>query len=558
MSRGSPLASRVVQAWAVSPTGEEVAKGAAIDPLASPRRDTRPSSPCPLARHFETLKGRSPERRTDAALADVAEAASRSLHQASQLHRPLAQHILEGFPYVDRHETLVWLIQAYDAMNFSDAALFDTALLLDRYYAAQPREDIRGGGSLQRKLLAAVCMALKTGSEDTQLPVRQVVSYFGRDQVPFDEVLAAELTMLKKLRFSVGTPTALDFLETLGTRLFAERGPGVLPNLAEFLLQLTLVDANLHYRHAHAVLAAGCLALALFATSAAPSAYVTLLEDLALHCPEAACPHGMLVPCVADLHRLWVQSIGWHEQGERSYARNICTKFSHAVRYAVSNLPPPPTPPVSFPPMQSWVPLGAAGDDLQEAALILQHSLAESGEERERHSRCPRCDRTWQLPAPHGGLCTACSAVVELVPASRGQEDLMWPVVLAAQLRPAADASYRVRSVLARHGWANGRFRRPPDRGQLHRDLLRAARGRNTMERATAIGAVHNAERVTVADRAMAMGRQTTMSAAAPPSGTVLRTTEASSDQRRRRATSWSGQRNSARSVSGVTMSRSP
>jgi len=47
---------------------------------------------------------------------------------------------------------------------------------------------------------------------------------------------------------------------------------------------------------------------------------------------------------------------------------------------------------------------------------------------------------------------------------------------LAARLRGPAEANWKVRSVLARHGWVGGKFRRTPDREQLMRDLARTAR----------------------------------------------------------------------------------
>lgn len=144
---------------------------------------------------------------------------------------------------------------------------------------------------------------------------------------------------------------------------------------------------------------------------------------------------------------------------------------------------------------------------------------------------------------------------------SRAQEEAMWTSSLAAQLRPAAESSYRVRTVLTRHGWANGRFRRPPDRQRLHLDLIRASRGRNTERPASAATSVG-----TVADRAMALGRPTTMSAASPAAtGTVtLRAAEVqqaaaaggTDDARRRRASSWAGQRSSTRVT--YVLSRSP
>merc|ERR1719323_2982681 len=177
-------------------------------------------------------------------------------------------------------------------------------------------------------------MALKTGSlVDNQLPLRQLVTHLGRDQVPFDEVLVAELAILKKLRFDVGTPTARDFLEALSTRLNGERASGVLQSLADFLLQLTLVDAGLHYRYPHAVLAAAVLVLALHATRTPPPAYMALLEDLALHCPEAAAPSGPLMQCCAAVHVLWVRSAGGHDQS--NYSRHVCAKFSRKDHHNV-------------------------------------------------------------------------------------------------------------------------------------------------------------------------------------------------------------------------------
>jgi hypothetical protein len=272
----------------------------------------------------------------------------------SQRHKPSAQSLLEGLSPADRQETLLWLVQAFDVMHFTDSLLFDTALLLDRYYACQPREDSRGGQS-QRKLLAAVCMALKMGSPvDTQLPLRQVVNHLCREQVPFDEVLGAELMMLRKLRFNVGTPTARDFLEAFSTRLSGDHISPTCWSLAEFLLQLTLGDANLHYRYAHAVLAGASLAVAMYSTRATTSAYLALLEDLALHCPDAALPHGTLEQCCVALHTFWLRCVVGQDH-QNMYAKQLCLKFSRDNHHRVSKLQPPPLPPGSFLPLQGWV-----------------------------------------------------------------------------------------------------------------------------------------------------------------------------------------------------------
>lgn len=291
----------------------------------------------------------SVEARADASLADVVDSAMRSLHETSQKHKPSVQMLLEGQREADRQETLLWLVQAFEVMQFTDNALFDTALLLDRYYACLPFEETRVGAS-HRKLLAAVCMALKTGShEDTQLSLKQIVNYLGRGQVPFGEVLAAELAMLRKLKWMVGTPTARDFLEGLKTRQrTCDRSCS---SLADFLLQLTLVDAHLHYRYPHAVLAAACMSLALYATRASRPSYEVLLEDLALHFPDySAAPFAQLVPCCAEIHSIWVQAVSGQELPSRPYHKHVCTKFARASHHAVSSLTPPVQPPTALPP----------------------------------------------------------------------------------------------------------------------------------------------------------------------------------------------------------------
>jgi len=253
------------------------------------------------------------------------------MHLSSQKHKPDVNALLEGLSAADRQETLVWVVEAFDVMHFNDSLLFDTALILDRYYAALPREDNRICGT-QRKLLAAVCMALKTGAPvDTQLSLRDLIKHLGRDSVPFDEVLSAEIIMLRKLRFHISTPSAREFLEALMTRLNTGRMQGACRSLAEFLMQLTLVDANLHYRFPHAVLAGACIALALHAMPAdmqVPlSSYTVLMEDVALHCPEAFGPHNLLMQAVFALHAHWLRCMtAGNEQS--AYARHLCNKFN--------------------------------------------------------------------------------------------------------------------------------------------------------------------------------------------------------------------------------------
>lgn len=319
----------------------------------------------------------------------------------------------------------MWLLQAFDVLHFPDSVLFETVLLLDRYYACLPRED--GAASAQRTLLAAVCTALKTGAPcDQNLPLRHVVNHLGRDQVPYEDVLRAELTMLQQLRFHVGTPTARDFREALSARVSTMPLPTACWSLADFVLQLTLLDAALHYLFPHAILAASTLALAMYTTRAPTEAYLTLLEDLSLQCPDSTLVQASLIQCTAALHLLWVRSVSVSANERNTFANQLCKKFGRADHSAVSQMVPPATPPSSVPPGCG------TKDELGQAAEIVSHSLWYDDPRYEDH------------------------------------------VQLAGKLRLLADRSLDVRSILIRHGWTHDHFRKHPDLQQLLSDLLNA------------------------------------------------------------------------------------
>lgn len=516
-----------------------------------------------------------PEARCDASLADVVDSAARSMHLSSQKHKPDVNALLEGLSAADRQETLVWVVQAFDVMHFNDSLLFDTALILDRYYAALPREDNRTGGT-QRKLLAAVCMALKTGAPvDTQLSLRDLIKHLGRDSVPFDEVLSAEIIMLRKLRFHISTPSAREFLEALMTRLNTGRMQGACRSLAEFLMQLTLVDANLHYRFPHAVLAGACIALALHAMPAdmqVPlSSYTVLMEDVALHCPEAFGPHNLLMQAVFALHAHWLRCMtAGNEQS--AYARHLCNKFNRIPHYGVGTWQPTPAPPTQLPPATAWVqPVQTAAaaasseraperlqerqpeqrlqqqprsqerpqDEIDEAILVVRQSLMadqHSLDTRATHSsRCPRCGRS---RAPHAEQCIECGYDMN------GVEDANWATTLAHRLRGPADGSWKVRGVLAQHNWTNGRFRRSPDRELLLRDLQRAAqRPSSASMPTTTAGSMsgRSGSSISVTADKVRLHR----SSCSGSSGSITANLD-HHQQRRRRAASWAGMRSAA------------
>jgi len=309
------------------------------------------SPPSALSSLFASLHdSTSIEERTNASLTHVVDSVMGSMHEASQRSKPSLQGLLSGLPQADRRQTTTWIVEAYQVMGFSDAAIFQTTLVLDRYYACRA-PGVISAVVAQQKLLAATCLSLKLGTRDeTQLPLRQVVAHLGRDRVRFSDVVKAEMRMLSKLMFCVGTPTAHDFLETLSMRLV--RQVPLSASLAQYLLQLTLIDPVMHYAYPHAVLGAAALALALTALKAPAAAFSRLLEDLALHCPETEVVAGQLAACCQDMHQLWVQS----QTSSCSFAELLRSKFARAGYHAVSNIAPPPLPPSVLPPMQVSAP----------------------------------------------------------------------------------------------------------------------------------------------------------------------------------------------------------
>mmetsp|Transcript_102495 Transcript_102495/g.182095 ORF Transcript_102495/g.182095 Transcript_102495/m.182095 type:complete len:542 (-) Transcript_102495:158-1783(-) len=508
--------------------------------------------PSSLARFFASQRHLpSGEDRAQATLADHVESVSRALHQSSQRHKPCAQQLMEGLPQADRQETLVWLVQAFDVMGFSDSLLFETALVLDRYYAALPKEDLKIGES-QRKLLAAVCISLKTCSaaDAPPLPLRQVVARLGHDQVPFDDVMVAELSMLKKLRFDVSTPTARDFLEALSVRL--HRPSDSCRNLAEFLLQLSFHDLHLHYRYPHAVLAASALILALATTRAPAATHTVLLEDLVLHCPEAIAggQNSMMAQCTAELHGLWLRA---HSNTEgNQYVHHVRVKFARPTYQAVSSIQPPTIAPAVMPSSQrtgaSQVPAPTVSpgvyplssqEDIDDAIRAVQMSLmSDFG----AHSAGDHLEMAPHQEASSGSL----------------RDAQQWSSALAVRLRGFSESSWKVHAVLARHGWSQNRFRRPPDREQLLRDLLRASKGVLRPSVAWPVTSTTVAsERTALAPSGRHEREQPAQAARFSSEAPGCAQRAATGEQRRPRASSWCGQRSSNR-TSSCLLTRSP
>lgn len=318
-----------------------------------------------FSRHLASQKDRKePDESIKGSLEELVDPVLRSMHRQSQKYRPNATALLESIDSAHRQDTLAWLLQAFDIMHFSDSLLYTTMLVLDRFYSVPPPNS-GGPGAAQQRLLGAICMALKTSSPaDQSLPLKQIINHLSHDQVKFDAVLMTELSMLRLLQFNALAPSAHDFLEALSYRLInvpitASGGnAGVTDalmwsNLSEFLLQLTLADAHLHYRYPHAVLAASAIVLALWAVRAPATAYEVVLEDLSNMSPDDQPPNnpvasGKIVQCVATVHRLWIRSSGGLENGV--FYRHLHAKFRRAANRAASTVTPPVTPPARIPP----------------------------------------------------------------------------------------------------------------------------------------------------------------------------------------------------------------
>lgn len=303
-----------------------------------------PDSPTSeLEKYFKSLSGiSSVEDRASASIADYADSSMRSMHNSSECYTPSLQMLTDSQPAADRRETLDWLVQAFGVMHFSDVALFDAALVLDRHSACTLPGPISSDIS-QRNLLAAVCLALKLGSrEDAQLSLRQVVEHLGRSRIPFLEVLNAEVALLRKLGFCVGTPTANCFLEALSLRI--PKYDARFGSLASFLLQLSLVEPHLHYGYPHCILAAATLAIGLSVTDAPAEAYGILREDLAL-CGSHV--EDSLMSCCLDVHALWVRAAGRRDAQIMGFYDHLSAKFAQPAYHNASYL----TPPMPLPPM---------------------------------------------------------------------------------------------------------------------------------------------------------------------------------------------------------------
>jgi hypothetical protein len=204
----------------------------------------------------------------------------------SERHLPDAESVLKNFPAGEREKTLAWLFQVCATVNFQDSVLHLAVRLLDRYCAALaapiPVE------RLQLVTVAILSISLKmNGSIDANSKppkLQDLLVHLTQRRFTIQEIFREEHDVLLALRFEVPLATAADLLDTFllphGLPDQSEI-PSPVRCLAQFLLQLSLLDAPLQYRYPHAVLAAGAVYVALWCTQRGSEQMLALLQDVA-------------------------------------------------------------------------------------------------------------------------------------------------------------------------------------------------------------------------------------------------------------------------------------
>merc|ERR1719162_638022 len=173
------------------------------------------------------------------------------------------------------------------------------------------------------------------------MPLRDLLTHLCRGQVSFEEILSMEHRVLLALQFSgLSTPTPLDFLDAFCMPLFAHAEAAerdMTRDLANFLIQLSLFHAAIHYRQPHAILGASGLYVALCSLRVPHAAHHTLLHDVEAVCPEIHDVPARISACATELHGLWLEFA--ESQGQRVPC--LLRKFSGSRLHQALVLGPP-------------------------------------------------------------------------------------------------------------------------------------------------------------------------------------------------------------------------
>jgi hypothetical protein len=300
-------------------------------------------APSGLARHLEAKRdAASPDEALDACMTDIVDSVMQAEYEQAERHMPCVKDILRVMSTRRRGELVSWMVQAFEALSFTDEILHSTVHLLDRYYAklSAPLPD----SALHKTLLGAVCTQMKLES-NTDFPSghwQRVVAHLSQGRLSVPTILTAERGMLATLNFAVGIPTPLTFLQGLGVRIRQEAAhieSSRWISTALFILELALFEPKVQYAYSHAVLAAAALNAALRTCGAPPEKHDQVLEDLSIYCPVPPHTNETIVACEEDLLTLWLQS-SRGENGLGDFYIRLEAKFSHRAQHSFAHLSP--------------------------------------------------------------------------------------------------------------------------------------------------------------------------------------------------------------------------
>jgi len=248
-----------------------------------------------------------------------------------------------------RREVLCWFVGVCESMNFDDRVLFSTVLMVDRFCAkSNAKISI---DYMRQVLLACICIVLKT-SDSTwiyrELPCAGERSYkvlsdhLSRQQVPFHVILETEREVLLTLNWSVTVPTTFEFLNALVLRFVKKWSTEDLRSyapydLANCLLQLSLFDAEIHYKFPHMMLAASAFHMSLMQSDHNfDVSWGWLIEQVSvLFDKDKRDIEGQMRDCVKDLWANWNELVtAKTNSGTHPYFDGLWRKFT-SVRAAV-------------------------------------------------------------------------------------------------------------------------------------------------------------------------------------------------------------------------------
>jgi len=242
-----------------------------------------------------------------AAVVDYADSVMQHELRQSTRHMPRASSICQAVPQHLRGKLITWMVEAFDVLEFSLDLLYGTVLTLDRYVAmVGPVEN----STLGVALLAAICTEMKLSNHDVfpQGHWQRLLHHLCQGRFPLSSILQMEHEVLGRLGFVVGVPTSLTFFTGLTLRIQAnapEADASRWIEVATMLLNITLLDPEIHYQRTHAVLAAGAISAALGVCGAPAERRVELMEDLAAYIPGSAHDDATVLACEEDILKLW-------------------------------------------------------------------------------------------------------------------------------------------------------------------------------------------------------------------------------------------------------------